>query len=95
MNATTTILLAPYPIHIPADAARFDPVAAEVAIRTCPFPRPVAMRITGAGANIVESRMRVMIPPMHFSRTTRPRRGSLWRWSGTVRMARERRRFCS
>ena len=49
MNATTTILLAPYPIHVPEDAARFNPVAVEVAIRTCLFPRPFGMRITGAG----------------------------------------------
>ena len=95
MNATTTILPAPHPIHIPEDAARFNPVAVEVAIRTCLFPCPVGIRFAAAGANILESRMRVMIPPMHFFRTTRPQRGSLCRWSGTVRMARHRRRFCS
>lgn len=89
MNARTTILLAPYPIRLPADAARFNPVAVEVAIRTCLSPRPVAMRIAGAGANIVERRMRGMIPPMHLSQTTRPRRGSLCRTIGTIRPPRK------
>lgn len=55
MNATTTILLAPYPIHISEDAARFNPVAVEVAIRTCMFPCPVGMRIAGAGATSLKA----------------------------------------